>query len=408
MKASDFLPKSNSTLWERTMADVMDGSLELAPNIDAIRRTKLVNPPPSFLPFLIYEYGLGELTPYVPNLYDLIDEGIDWQRLRGTYRALEIGLGWIDYTADVELASVKKRFWNTFQLELDRVRDEFADLARIAGIADLSTPAHSKFWRGFHGYDVRPLTWSTRSWGNAIYSEYSGVRTEIDGPLWSFGRLYDFDTTIERVDLEAIGSWIEPNWGDYATTLGWGDFSWADTESTWESGTSIAHAAAMANSVFNKRVWIAFLDASDQVIGYRRARAEHFVVPAVDGPYTVEGQDWKPTDNISVSIYIEALSGFGDGNGRTAKKVALAFDGQPAAGIKPGASWLTPAQVTGMTRPVAVKDVDIKMGESIRERVKYLLRLDGAYTPPESLTMLGDDTGLVLDFIQDWYAERTP
>jgi len=88
---SDLLP-GNATDWERALAEALDTNQSVSPAIIAIRGTKLLAPPPSFLPGLIYEYGLGELTPYVPNLYELIAEGIDWQRVRGTPMAIDLSL----------------------------------------------------------------------------------------------------------------------------------------------------------------------------------------------------------------------------------------------------------------------------------------------------------------------------
>src|SRR5690606_6080629 len=87
---------------------------------DAIKGAKF-NPPPSFLPFLVYEYGLGELTPYVPNLYTLIvgREGVDWQRIRGTPDAVYKGLGWIGYSAVLEDAWHGRVYWNSTQLRFD-------------------------------------------------------------------------------------------------------------------------------------------------------------------------------------------------------------------------------------------------------------------------------------------------
>lgn len=407
MKASDLLPASNSTVWEKTMADVMAGGLLLTGHINDIRGTKLNNPPPSFLPYLIYEYGLGELTPYVPNLYDLINEGIDWQRLRGTPAALATGLGWLDYTAVLEEADPDWRYWNLFQLELDRIRDEFADLERIDGIATLSVPVRSKFWRGYHEYDIRPLVYGQNSWGETHFSEYSGVRTRANGPLWSFGRTYEFDTYIERSELELLDAWVEPDWTEYSSELGWGDFTWNETSSSWESGTSENHAQAMAGALYARGVWVAFMDADGDVIGYRRPRAFHYVLPTVDGPYQIDGMPFTRTADINHRIYIEAMTDFGDGNGQVAAQVALCFGGTLAAGVKPGTRWALPGQLLDLDPPVVAKAVSIEMGESIRHRVKFMLRLDGAYELPLSMVVLGDEPeGFVVDFTDDSYAEK--
>lgn len=369
---SELLPPS-ATKWERTVTDVADTWASLSSPIVAIRGTKIIAPPPGFLPFLIYEYGLGELTPYVPNLYDLIAEGIDWQRVRGTPAAIALALTWLNYTAVLEEERSTRRYWNLFQLHLDRVRDARADLERIEGVAKLSVPLRSVFWRGFHGLDIRPLTFSQSSYSNAHYGEYSGARLRPGGPLWSFGRKYPFDFSLLEEDLTELGVYLPPVEGD--EDLGWGDFTWNDTEASWQSSASLARSQAMASGAADRQVWFAFMDEADQVIGYRRARTAKPVAPAIDGPYNLAGVRYAPIDDGATAIYTECQTGFGDGDGYVAKSVGLVFDAAPAADLPPGTAWLEPDQINGDgTAPVAVNPVDITFGETIRERVQVLLR----------------------------------
>ena len=128
---SDLLP-GNATAWERALGDALDTNLSVSSAIAAIRGTKLLAPPPSFLPFLIYEYGLGELTPFVPNLYELIAEGIDWQRVRGTPAAIDLALEWLEYAGSIVEA---------VQLEFDRslylAADGSPDVAQAQALASL-------------------------------------------------------------------------------------------------------------------------------------------------------------------------------------------------------------------------------------------------------------------------------
>lgn len=363
----------NATKWERVVTDSLDTWASLDGPIVAIRGTKIIAPPPRFLPFLIYEYGLGELTPYVPNLYDLIAEGIDWQRIRGTPAAVALALSWLDYTAVIEEERSTRRYWNLFQLRLDRVRDARADLDRIEGVAKLSVPLRSVFWRGFHGLDIRPLTFSHSSYSNAHFGEYSGVRLRQGGPLWSFGRKYPFDVSLIEADLVELGVWLEPVEGD--EDLGWGDFSWNDTESSWQSSASLARSQAMASGVLDRSVWFAFMDVGGDVIGYRRARTARAVAPAIAGNYDLAGVRYAPVDTGATMIYAECQTGFGDGDGQVAKSVGLVFDCNPDPDLPPGTAWLEPDQLASDgTAPVAVNPVDISFGESIRERVQVLLR----------------------------------
>lgn len=390
----DILP-GNTTVWEGALADALDTSSVVAPSIDLIRGTKLVAPPPTFLPFLVHEYGLGELTPYVPNLYDLIAEGIDWQRVRGTPSALALALAWLEYSAALEEEGSLRRFWNLFQIELDRVRDADADLERVGGVAQLSAPKRSVFWRGFHGLDTRPLTYSKSHWGESHYGEYSGRRLRQGGPLWSFGRQYEFDLTLGKTDLQALGVYIEPvdtsvtdfgidaGWVERPVAafeetppssldLGWGDFAWNSTEAAWDSGIFRARSEAMASAVLGRPVWVVFLDVDDEVIGYRRARALHTVVAANGGPYVVSGISYATKTEPDTSVYVECQTGFGDGAGQLAAKVGLVLDGTPVG--RPGQLWLGPDELTGGTEPSVVSEINIAFGLTVRERVKFLLR----------------------------------
>ena len=91
--ASDLLPR-NRTAFEVAFSDAVDRWDGTDPAIVLMRSMDLTAPPPDWLPFVIWEYGLGELTPYVPNLYDLILEGLGWQRLgpqAGQRGALQVG-----------------------------------------------------------------------------------------------------------------------------------------------------------------------------------------------------------------------------------------------------------------------------------------------------------------------------
>lgn len=367
---SDLLP-GNATAWELALGEALDTTTLVSPAIVAIRGTKLLAPPPSFLPFLIYEYGLGELTPYVPNLYELIAEGIDWQRVRGTPAAIDLALAWLGYAGDVVEANSQRRFWNLFQLHLDRVREARSDLDRIAGVASLSVPSRSVFWRGYHGLDIQPLTFSCGSWGETHFGEFSGRRLKEGGPLWSFGRVYDFDHTLVEADLVDLGVWLDPVEDE---DLGWGDFSWDSTEANWESSAVRARSEAMASGTIQRQIWFAFFDDDGEVIGYRRARASWIVAPVSSGPYHVGGADYAPVAVADTRIYAECQTGFGDGDGSVAKSFGLVFDAAPADLTKPGLMWLAPNEISGGTEPVAISPIDIAFGETIRERVKVLLR----------------------------------
>ena len=100
MTADHLLP-ANATPLEQALSLATDSLSRLALPTDAIRQFK-TDPSDPLLPWLIWEYGLGELLPYLPEPRQAIAEGILWQRLRGTPAALTTALAWIGATATIE------------------------------------------------------------------------------------------------------------------------------------------------------------------------------------------------------------------------------------------------------------------------------------------------------------------
>lgn len=361
------LPAS-STKFERALSEATDPTARLSGAIASLHGFKFT-PPPTVLPYLVYEYGLGELTPYVPNLYELIPEGVAWTRLRGTPAAVDRALGWLGYAAEIEEAPVRRTRWNLFQLHLDRIRDDESDLEPVEGVAELSTPLRSVFWRGFHGYDVRALEYGRGRWSGARYGSSSGVSIREGGAKWSFGRPYSFDHAMTEADLIALGVWIEPT-GDAEPA--WLDIEWPDI--AWSDLGGDARSALMLLGVPAGTAWACFRDAGGEVIGYRRAGVHRRVGEATGGPYEFGGLRYAPLASGAEIILIEALTEFGDGFGSTAASVSFILAGEPADPDSPGALWLGPGELTANLPEIAPTPIDIEFGRTVRERVRILLR----------------------------------
>lgn len=359
---------SSSTAFERALSEAIDVTPRVDGAIGSLHGIKFT-PPPSFLPYLVYEYGLGELTPYVPNLYELIPEGIAWTRVRGTPAALERALGWLGYSAGIEEAPVRRTRWNLFQLHLDRIRDDEVDLEPIEGVAELSTPLRSVFWRGFHGYDIRALEFSRNRWSQVHYSAFSGARIREGGAKWSFGRPYTFDHEMTEADLVALGVWIEPT-GDAEPA--WLDIEWPDI--AWNDLGGDARGALMLLGVPVGTAWACFRGAGGEVIGYRRARVHHRVAQVSNGPYEFGGLHYAPVASGAEVVLIEVVTDFGDGFGSTAASVSFVLAGAPADLTRPGALWLGPGELNASLPEIASTPIDIEFGRTVRERVRILLR----------------------------------
>jgi len=389
MTAHDLLPQEYNDL-DRALSLATDISPRVDPSITLMRGLKILSPPPSFLPYLIYEYGLGELTPYVPNLYELIHDGVRWQRVRGTPAAVAKALGWVGYEAEIEEFPTRRRHWNFFQLALDRVRDDEADLIRIEGVAGLSVCIRSVFWRGFSGYDVRALEYSRGSWGNKLWGSYSGVRLPPGQAKWSFGRRHEIDHAMTQAELEALGVWIEPT----TQALSWGPFPWPHVP--WADAATNGRSVAMLEAAWalwaGKPAWAVFYDASDNVIGYRRARAFHMVGLAeaafmplralrlraasatAAGQYRMGETGYSVQAAGATKVYVEAMTDFGEGYESRATKVGFVLGVNPADDRPPGALWLPPGGLAEDPPVLALTPIEIPFGRTVRERVCALLR----------------------------------
>lgn len=353
------------------MSSLTDPFARHGGEVDSIRDYDR-NTPPALLPFLVWQYGLGELSPYLPNLYDLISEGLKWQRVRGTPAAVSRGLSWLGYAGDIEEASPNRIRWNLFQLELDRVRDaDLPDLSRIDGIVGLSPPLRSKFFRGFSGYDVRALETSMMKASGAIWSDHSGVRIPGVGAKWSFGRRYEISKVPTEENLTALGVWI-PSVGESDV--------WADIDSVWDLATyewavpgAIARKNVIANAIAEKRAYIRFRATGGAIIGNARAIIRP-VAAATSGEYQFGSQPLSISQDAASAVLVQCRTGFGDGAGSVAVSASVVFDPTLTDAAAPGALWLPPAGLTGGLELFS-NAVSVEFGLTVRENVAFLLNI---------------------------------
>ena len=62
--------------------------------VDLIRTAK-ESPPDDWLDWLIWEYGLEVLLPYLDDPRVVLDKGLQWQRIRGTPDSLSMAFDWL-------------------------------------------------------------------------------------------------------------------------------------------------------------------------------------------------------------------------------------------------------------------------------------------------------------------------
>jgi hypothetical protein len=182
---SELLP-ANATDLERAIVAATDVQ-PLTPYVDAIAGIKS-HPDDALIPWLIWEYGLGELLPYLSDPRRAINEGVIWQRSRGTHAALITALGWVGLSTRIE-QEVPGVHFAQFQIDAGAVPDQ-ATIDAMIGIARLSAPARSRLARIFNqDWDLRRLMLDGSSLGDALLSDYSGVLHADGVTRLSFGRV---------------------------------------------------------------------------------------------------------------------------------------------------------------------------------------------------------------------------
>lgn len=370
----NLLPR-NATALEKALAEVDDPFATLVDEFNSIFSAD-VTPSPSVLPYLIWEYGLGELSPYIPNLYALVEDGIRWQRVRGTPAAAYKAVGWLGYSGSLEYEPVRHRRWNRFQLGLTRIRDaEAPDLARLEGVSQLSAPARSLFRRGFHGYDVRAAETSYQRLSGAIVGDHSGVRFGGGAVQWSFGRTHEVEHVLSQAELIALGAWVLPIESDYWVDL---DILWVDADYLWATPGVQARRDTIVEAITAAPIYLVFRDAGGEVIGYARATARP-VAAAASGPYSFGGGHWITGTDTPTNVLVFARTGFGHGAGFDAESVSVLFGPTLGSGVGPGQSWVEPGGLSGGVETVP-DELSIQFGSTVRDHVQVMLGLDGPYT----------------------------
>ncbi len=179
---------ANATGVERAIEVVITASPALRDTVGSIPGIKF-DAPEILLPWLVHEYGLAEVAPYIGDLRRVIADGLIWQRRRGTQDALMRALGWINFGTPVIEEEEPGAHWSEIQIDPGRIPTD-AEIRAIKALSALSIPARSRLSRIHHGYDVRRFVLDQSRFGDLL-SDYSGVT--VDGLVLSFGRFQSND-----------------------------------------------------------------------------------------------------------------------------------------------------------------------------------------------------------------------
>ena len=174
---------ANATAVERAIESVITASPALRGTVGTIPGIKF-DAPEILLPWLVHEYGLAEVAPYIGDLRRVIADGLIWQRRRGTQDALFRALGWINFVLPSIEEEEPGAHWSEIQIDPGKIPSD-AETRAIQALTELSIPARSRLSRIHNGYDVRRFVLDGSQFGDLL-SDYSGVT--IDGLVLSFGR----------------------------------------------------------------------------------------------------------------------------------------------------------------------------------------------------------------------------
>lgn len=140
-----------------------------------------------FRSWLLYEYGLDVLLPFIAAKNIDIEEGKDWEELRGSLKALTMALGWAGFpNVKVECMGPGKAF---FRYQIDLGRSPYPhEVEKIKGIAELSSAHRDQLFRIYiKDYDLRNVVLSGGyKLGEAMLSDFSGKTRQ--GLRQSFSR----------------------------------------------------------------------------------------------------------------------------------------------------------------------------------------------------------------------------
>ncbi|WP_396583971.1 phage tail protein [Bartonella grahamii] len=368
-----FLLPTNATEFEKRLADACDFHQDVDGSVLGISRAKLITRPPRFLPWLTEEYGLGELTPYVPNLYDLIDQGLQWQRIRGSVAAIDLGLQWLEISARFQPAWTERAWWNSFQLDFDHLPEQNS-LEAIEAIVGLSKSLRSDFRRGVYGYDVEALQGNMSRLDDSMLEYESGVRLTAGGTLFSFGRTTEIERILEEEEGKLIGNWIDD--GDKELSWNQIDYPWELANFPWCSVKKHERDMLMAEWFHGRTLYLVLRDSQDGVIGTRRCYAVAPVEQTLEGVYSHCGNRFNPSTTGTL-LFLAARTDFHDVDGKQAAFVSILVHASPKQDIPfdipLGKLWLEPDELNGGVE-ILKTPINIPLRADVREQFKILLR----------------------------------
>ncbi|MFZ6732468.1 phage tail protein [Undibacterium sp. Ji42W] len=143
--------------------------------------------PAAFQPWLAAEWNLAQFSLHFASNAELITAGLPWLLERGSAASVVRALSWLDY----DQVTIEE---DEFLVHIDPGTTAAAlDLARIRQVVNASLPVHSRFYRLYHGLDLRAGRLDATSFDQCLFDDDSGIWSgdpATDGVKLSFGETH--------------------------------------------------------------------------------------------------------------------------------------------------------------------------------------------------------------------------
>ncbi|MCL1962464.1 MAG: phage tail protein [Desulfovibrionaceae bacterium] len=128
---------------------------------------------PEFVPWLAVDWQVSQFAPYFDSVPALLSSAIPWLMQRGNPASVRAVLNWLGFDG---IALDEDESW--LHLDLGRLVQD-AELKPVAHVVRASIPAHVKFYRVFHGWDLRPIRTDSGRLDDALLDDDSGVWVDV-------------------------------------------------------------------------------------------------------------------------------------------------------------------------------------------------------------------------------------
>lgn len=106
----------------------------------------------SFQPWLAMQWQVAQFAQYFQSTDALLTAALPWLFERGSAASVRRALTWLGY----DRAVVMEEDASLLHVDLGRLVQEW-ELAAVAHVVRASLPLHVRFWRVYHGWDLRPI-----------------------------------------------------------------------------------------------------------------------------------------------------------------------------------------------------------------------------------------------------------